>query len=157
MEYGCFIWMSSLQNSVNLTETIQGRFGKMTDCFQSYDNNVQMPITTTSYHEWLKMFNIYSLQRRRNDMSSSTSTSSACTKLRTRNQPQSQKKRKSNIKTEHHQCIPDMDKILKQRKLLFNWSIVIQQYPCYFERAIEWIWRRKIESTKFKTKFGWIS
>ena len=60
------IWMFHLDvKFTNLTETIQGRFGKVTDCFQSYDNNLQMPITTTSYHEWLKMFNIYSLQRRR--------------------------------------------------------------------------------------------
>ena len=37
----------------------------MIDCFQSYDDNLQMPITTTSYHKWLKILNIYSLQRRK--------------------------------------------------------------------------------------------
>ena len=50
------------QNSLNLTESIQRRFTKMMDWFPSYDDNLQMPITTTSYHEQLKMLNIYSLQ-----------------------------------------------------------------------------------------------
>ena len=65
VEYGCIVWMLTSQNSVNLIESIQRKFTKMIDCFQSYDDNLQMPITTTSYHERLKMLNIYSLQRRR--------------------------------------------------------------------------------------------
>ena len=64
-EHGCIIWMPTSQNSVNLTESIQRRFTKMIDYFQFYDNNLQMTITTISYHKWLKMLNIYSLQRRR--------------------------------------------------------------------------------------------
>ena len=34
------------------------------DIFQSYDDNLQMPVATGSFHEWLKMINIFSLQRR---------------------------------------------------------------------------------------------
>ena len=49
----------------NLIESIQRRFTKMTDCSQSYDDNLEMPVTTTSYNERQKTLNIYSLQRRR--------------------------------------------------------------------------------------------
>ena len=63
VEHGCIIWMPTSQNSVNLTESILRRFTKMIDYFQFYDNNLQMTITTISYHKWLKMLNIYSLQR----------------------------------------------------------------------------------------------
>ena len=35
----------------------------MIDCCQSHDDSLQMPITLTSYHEQLKILNIYSLQR----------------------------------------------------------------------------------------------
>ena len=62
VRYGCIIWMPTSQNSVNLTESIQRRFTKMIGCFQTYDDNLQMPITTTNYHEWLKNLYIYSLQ-----------------------------------------------------------------------------------------------
>ena len=48
VEYGCIIWMPTAQNSVNLIESIQRRFTKMIDCFQSIDDNLQMLITTTS-------------------------------------------------------------------------------------------------------------
>ena len=34
----------------------------MIGCFQTYDDNLQMPIKTTNYHEWLKNLYIYSLQ-----------------------------------------------------------------------------------------------
>ena len=37
----------------------------MIECFQSHDDNLQIPIITTSYHERLKMLTIYSLQRQR--------------------------------------------------------------------------------------------
>ena len=37
----------------------------MIECFQSHDDNLQIPITTTSYHERLKTLTIYSLQRQR--------------------------------------------------------------------------------------------
>ena len=49
----------------NLTESIQRRFTKMTDCSQPYDDNLEMPVTTTSYNERQKMLYIDSLQRRR--------------------------------------------------------------------------------------------
>ena len=49
----------------NLTESIQRRFTKMTDCSQSCDDNLEMPVTTTSYNERQKMLYIDSLQRRR--------------------------------------------------------------------------------------------
>ena len=64
VEYGCIIWMPTSQNSKNLIESIQ-RFNKMTDYFQSYDDNLQMLTTTATYHERLKMLCIYSLQRQR--------------------------------------------------------------------------------------------
>lgn len=57
--------MPTSQYSVNLTESIQRKLTKMIDCCQTYDGNLQMPIKTTSYHERLKMLNIYSLKRRR--------------------------------------------------------------------------------------------
>ena len=56
------IWMPTSQNSVNLIETIQRRFTKLIDYFHSYDDNLQMPIATTSHQEQPKMLNIYSLQ-----------------------------------------------------------------------------------------------
>ena len=37
VEYGCIISMPTSQSSVNLIESIQRRFTKMIDCFQSYD------------------------------------------------------------------------------------------------------------------------
>ena len=57
--------MPTSQYSVNLMESTQRRFTKVMDCFQTYDDNLQMPITTTIYHEQLKILNIFSLQRRR--------------------------------------------------------------------------------------------
>ena len=63
VEHGCIIWMSTSQNSVNLIESIQGRFAKIIDFFQSYDDNLQIPITTRSYHKRPKMLNIYGLKR----------------------------------------------------------------------------------------------
>ena len=57
-EYGCIIWMATSYNSVL-------GFTKIIDCFHSYDDKLRMPITTTSYHEQLKILNIYSLQRQR--------------------------------------------------------------------------------------------
>ena len=65
VEHGCIIWMPTSQYSVNVIEIIQRKLTKMIDCFQTYDGNLQMPVTTTSYHERLKMLNIYSLKRRR--------------------------------------------------------------------------------------------
>ena len=65
VEHGWIIWISTSQYSVNLIESIQRKLTKVIDCFQTYDGNLQMPITTTSYHEQLKMLSIYSLKRRR--------------------------------------------------------------------------------------------
>ena len=48
VEKGCIIWMPTSENSVNLKRSIQRRFTKMIDCFQSYDDNLKMPITTTN-------------------------------------------------------------------------------------------------------------
>ena len=115
---GCIIWMPTSKNPINFIESIQRRFTKMIDCFQSYDGNLQMPATTTSYHERLKMLNIYNSQRRKEQYAK---IFTACTKPRTRNPLQSKYKSKSNTTTKHQQCITNVGKI--------------QQYPCYFERA----------------------
>ena len=65
VEYGSVIWMPVSQNAINLIESVQRRFTKMIRCFQTYDDNLEMYITTTNYHDRLKELNIYSLQRRR--------------------------------------------------------------------------------------------
>ena len=65
VEHGWIIWMPTSQYSVNVIESIQRKLTKMIDCFQTYDGNLQMPVTTTSYHERLNMLNIYNLKRRR--------------------------------------------------------------------------------------------
>ena len=41
VENGCIIWMPTSNNSVNLNGSIQRRFTKMIDYFQSYDDNLQ--------------------------------------------------------------------------------------------------------------------
>ena len=77
VEYGSIIWIPTSQNSIYLIESIQRRFTKMAGCFHFYDNNLQMLITTISYHKQVKMLIIYSLQKRRGRMPSSTSTAYA--------------------------------------------------------------------------------
>ena len=56
--------MPTSQNSVNFIESIRRRFTKMIDCFQSYDENLQMPTTITSCNEQLKMLNMSRSQKR---------------------------------------------------------------------------------------------
>ena len=47
----------------------------MIDCFLSYDDNLQLQITSVNCHEQLKMLNMYSLQRRQYAIGMPLSTS----------------------------------------------------------------------------------
>ena len=46
-------------------ESIQQRFIKTVDCFKTYDDNLNIPITTTNYHEQENIVSMYILQRQR--------------------------------------------------------------------------------------------
>ena len=65
MEYGCVVWTPYDQRNINLLESVQRSFTSKFSCFQTYDNNLEMPICTTNYATRLRILRIYSLQRRR--------------------------------------------------------------------------------------------
>ena len=65
VEYGCVVWSPTEQNQINLLESVQRRFTSRMACFQTYDEELDMPVCTTDYPLRLKQLNIYSLQRRR--------------------------------------------------------------------------------------------
>ena len=82
----------------------------MIDSFQSNDDNLQMPVTTISYHEWLKMLNMYSLQRRSEPYAIIYIYNIVIQLVpTTKNSLQSQNKSKAK-----QQCITSMGKILKK-------------------------------------------
>ena len=65
VEYASPIWSPSDSTNINILENIQRKFTSKFQSFRTYDEELGMTISNTTYTERLKALKIYSLQRRR--------------------------------------------------------------------------------------------
>ena len=65
VEYACPIWSPADSANINLLENVQRKFTSKFQRFRTYDEELGMTVSNTSYPQRLNELKIYSLQRRR--------------------------------------------------------------------------------------------
>ena len=65
IEYGSILWSPTNGSQINLIENVQRRFTSRVEDFQSFNEELDMPICNVNYWDRLKDLKLYSLERRR--------------------------------------------------------------------------------------------